>query len=129
MSTFYKICTSNISFREYWWSARSPVVLIWWLIKLLRIPVPVSPDDPNVDSLQPFEIPEGVARWTAENPPHVIVHANNFMPCRSKCSIPSEPISPLLPVTRTFIRSSQFLAPSSEEYQQSNAFLTGPRQG
>ncbi len=58
MSTFYKTCTPNISFREYWWSARSPVVLIWWLIKLLRIPVPVSPDDPNVDSLQPFEIPE-----------------------------------------------------------------------
>src|SRR5436309_15890691 len=73
-------------------------------------------------------------------------------PCRSKCSTASEPISPLLPVTRTFIRSNPLLslwaqnhekgcnctyffaefpkirdersAASPEEYQQSSRNLT-----
>src|SRR5258708_37796614 len=72
-------------------------------------------------------------------------------PCRSKCSTASEPISPLLPVTSTFIRSNYSLqrvavqiklgiaanhipemaenwneraASSLEEYQQSTRFLT-----
>src|SRR5258707_14868937 len=73
-------------------------------------------------------------------------------PCRSKCSTASEPISPLLPVTKTFIRSNPLLsgwaqnhgrrvqlyillpeilkirdersAPSPEEYQQSPRNLT-----
>src|SRR5258705_5431155 len=73
-------------------------------------------------------------------------------PCRSKRSTASEPISPLLPVTSTFIRSNPFparsaqghglrclcraphsrnaaigkekAAPSLEEYQQPSGFLT-----
>src|SRR6266446_7531559 len=78
-------------------------------------------------------------------------------PCRSKCSTASDPTRPLLPVTRTFIRSNLSLSPSAanqekrngipanripefaqidderaapslEEYQQSSAFLTAPSQ-
>src|ERR1051326_9641198 len=58
MSDFYKIDSTRFTFREYWWSSRSPAVLLAWLTKLLRIPVPCSSDDANVESLQPFEVVE-----------------------------------------------------------------------
>ena len=58
MSAFYKIDSTRFSFREYWWGSRSPAVLLAWLTKLLRIPVPCSSDDPNVESLQAFEVAE-----------------------------------------------------------------------
>ena len=53
---FYKVDSTRFSFREYWWSNRSPVVLLAWLIKLLHIPIPSSSADPTVDSLRPFEV-------------------------------------------------------------------------
>ena len=53
---FYKIDSSRVSFREYWWGTRSPLVLIGWLVKVLHIPLPSSTDDPPVDSLHPFEV-------------------------------------------------------------------------
>src|SRR5260370_9573738 len=31
-------------------------------------------------TLEPLQIPERVARLAEENPPHVVVHADNFMP-------------------------------------------------
>lgn len=34
MSAFYKIDSTGFSFREYWWGARSPMVIFAWLIKL-----------------------------------------------------------------------------------------------
>ena len=54
---FYKLDSSKISLREYWWgSPLNPLVLvIAWLVKLLRIQVPSSSDDPPVKSLAPFE--------------------------------------------------------------------------
>jgi Zn-dependent protease len=54
MSEFYDIDSTHISHREYWWGSRSPLVLIGWLIKWLRIRIPSSTDDPNVDSTLPF---------------------------------------------------------------------------
>ncbi len=55
---FYKIDSRRFSIREFWWCTRSPLVLIAWLTKLLHIPIQTSSDDPYVDSLQPFEVPE-----------------------------------------------------------------------
>src|SRR5437868_6639006 len=64
MNTFYTIDSTKVSHREYWWGTRSPLVLIGWLIKWLRIRIPSSTDDPNVDSTLPFVVetlPEAVA--------------------------------------------------------------------
>ena len=55
---FYKIDSARVSWREYWWGSRSPAVLLGWLLKLLRVRLPSSTDDPNVDALAPFEVPE-----------------------------------------------------------------------
>jgi Zn-dependent protease len=58
-SEFYKIDSTRVSLREYWWGARSAFVfLIACCIKLLRIRLPSSADDPNVESLHPFEMAE-----------------------------------------------------------------------
>lgn len=53
---FYKLDSTRFSFREYWWGNRSPLVLFKWLAKILRIRLPSSVDDPNVDLLEPFEV-------------------------------------------------------------------------
>ena len=55
---FYKIDSTRLSFREYWWGCRNPTVLIAWLVKVLRIRLPCSSDDPNVFELRPFQVPE-----------------------------------------------------------------------
>jgi Zn-dependent protease len=54
MSRFYDIDSTRVSHREYWWGTRSPLVLVGWLTKWLRIRLPSSTDDPNVDSTLPF---------------------------------------------------------------------------
>jgi len=54
MSTFYAIDSTRVSHREYWWGTRSPAVLVGWILKWLRIRIPSSTDDPNVDSTLPF---------------------------------------------------------------------------
>ncbi|PYJ01901.1 MAG: hypothetical protein DME25_17290, partial [Verrucomicrobia bacterium] len=56
MSTFYAIDSAQVSHREYWWGTRSPAVLLGWLLKWLRIRIPSSTDDPNVDSTLPFVV-------------------------------------------------------------------------
>lgn len=46
----------GISFREYLRTNRNPIILlIAFVVKVLRIPMPVSSDDPPVSTLQPFE--------------------------------------------------------------------------
>lgn len=46
----------GISFREYMRTNRNPIILmIACLVKVLKIPMPVSSDDPPVISLEPFE--------------------------------------------------------------------------
>ena len=56
MNTFYAIDSTRVSHREYWWGTRSPLVLIGWILKWLRIRIPGSTDDPNVESTMPFVV-------------------------------------------------------------------------
>jgi hypothetical protein len=56
MSQFYEIDSARVSLREYWWGSKSPLVVIGWLLKLLRIRIPSSSDDPNTDSTLPFVV-------------------------------------------------------------------------
>lgn len=65
--TFYSIDSTAVSLREYWWGSPSPAILIAALLKLLRVRLPSSTDDPNVETLAPFEtepsaVPEAVFR-------------------------------------------------------------------
>ena len=55
---FYKIDSRAVSLREYWWSHPASV-LVAAPLKLLRVRVPSSTDDPNVESLAPFETSAG----------------------------------------------------------------------
>ena len=55
---FYRIDSTRVSWREYWWGARSPKVLLAWLFKLLRVRLPGTSDDPAVESLSPFAVSE-----------------------------------------------------------------------
>jgi Zn-dependent protease len=52
---FYRIDSTRITLREYWWALRSPVVIVAALLKFLRIRLDSSSDDPNVDTLVPYE--------------------------------------------------------------------------
>jgi Zn-dependent protease len=62
---FYRIDSSRFSFREYLWGTKNPLVLvIAGIIKLLRINLGGSTDDPAVEDLRPFEVtqlPEEIA--------------------------------------------------------------------
>lgn len=53
---FYRINSSRSSFAELWRDVRSPLVLIVWITKLLRIKLDGSVNDPNVVSLRPFYV-------------------------------------------------------------------------
>ena len=57
MNAFYEIDSTRVSHREYWWGTKSRLVVIGWLLKWLRIRIPSSTDDPNVESTLPFVIP------------------------------------------------------------------------
>jgi hypothetical protein len=54
MSAFYSVDSTRVSHREYWWGTHSPAVLIGWLLKWLRVRIPSSTDDPNVESTMAF---------------------------------------------------------------------------
>ena len=56
MSQFYEIDSTRVSHREYWWGSKSPLVILGWLIKWLRIRIPSSSDDPNTESTLPFVV-------------------------------------------------------------------------
>jgi Zn-dependent protease len=53
MNTFYKIDSTRVSFREYLWWHKSPLVIIPWMMKLFRVPTDCSSDDPNCESTLP----------------------------------------------------------------------------
>jgi hypothetical protein len=65
---FYRIDSTRVSLREYWWGNRSPLILVVAILKLFRVQIPSATDDPNVENLGPFEVsvlPEdAVARLT-----------------------------------------------------------------
>lgn len=54
---YYRIDSTRVSHREYWWGTRNPFVLFGWMSKWFRIRLLSSSDDPNVESLTPFEVP------------------------------------------------------------------------
>jgi Zn-dependent protease len=57
--TFYRIDSSGFTFKEYLWGTKNPLtLLIAGIIKLLRINMGGSIDDPAVDVVYPFEIAE-----------------------------------------------------------------------
>ena len=58
MNPCYDIDSTKVTHREYWWGSKSPLVLIGWIIKWLRIRLPGSSDDPNIESLQPCVVAE-----------------------------------------------------------------------
>jgi Zn-dependent protease len=56
MSQFYEIDSTRFSHREFWWWHKSPLVIISWTLKWLRIRNPCSSDDPNTESTLPFVV-------------------------------------------------------------------------
>ncbi len=62
---FYKLNSTRLQLKEYWWGSPNPLVIFGWMAKWLRIRLPGSVDDPNVESLEPFrasptDLPEEV---------------------------------------------------------------------
>lgn len=53
---FYKLNSTRVTLREYWWGTPNPLVILMWIVKWLRIRIPGSVDDPNVESLEPFRV-------------------------------------------------------------------------
>ena len=54
--TFYRIDSTRLSYREYWWVSRNPAeVLLLCFLKLLHIPIRVGSDEPMVDSVRALE--------------------------------------------------------------------------
>ncbi len=53
---YYRIDSTRVSHNEYWQGTKNPLVLVGWLTKWLRIPLPSSTDDPPVESLASFEV-------------------------------------------------------------------------
>jgi Zn-dependent protease len=56
MTQFYQIDYTRMSFRELWWGNKSPLVIIALILKWLRVRIPYSSDDPNVDLTTPFVV-------------------------------------------------------------------------
>lgn len=56
MNTFYKIDSTRVSHLESLWWHKSPLVIISWMMKWFRVPVPCSSDDPNTESTLPFVV-------------------------------------------------------------------------
>ncbi|MFO1488629.1 MAG: site-2 protease family protein [Verrucomicrobiota bacterium] len=56
MGEFYEIDSTRVSLREYWWGTKSPLILVAVFLKLFRIRIPGSSDDPNTDSTLPFVV-------------------------------------------------------------------------
>jgi Zn-dependent protease len=54
---FYRLDSTRVTLREYWWGTRNPLVIFGWIAKWLRIRLPGSVDDPNVETLDPFRVP------------------------------------------------------------------------
>jgi hypothetical protein len=66
MGLFYQVDSARVTHAEYWWDTRSPLVLVGWIAKWLRIRLPSSTDDPNTESTFPFL----VEALPEEVPPH-----------------------------------------------------------
>ncbi|HEU5070413.1 MAG TPA: site-2 protease family protein [Verrucomicrobiae bacterium] len=56
MNDFYAIDSARVSHREYWWGTKSPLVIVGWIAKWLRLRIPSSTDDPNCTSTLPGQV-------------------------------------------------------------------------
>jgi Zn-dependent protease len=54
---YFQIDTRRLSFRECWWQARSPTVLLLWLFKLIRFRLTGLPRTPLIRSILDLRIP------------------------------------------------------------------------
>lgn len=58
-ATFYRIDSSRFTMREYAWGTKNPLtLLIAFFLKLFRVNLGGSIDDPAVDAISPFEVSE-----------------------------------------------------------------------
>jgi len=64
MSEFYDIDSTKVSHREYWEETKV-LAILGWTLKWLRVRMPCSTDDPNVDSTLPFVVTT-LPDWIAE---------------------------------------------------------------
>lgn len=53
---FYRIDSSRVSFREFWWGSKAGALVVAPVVKLFRIQLPSATDDPNVERLGAFEV-------------------------------------------------------------------------
>ena len=58
MNKFYKLDSRKVTYGEYWNITRSPMVIIPWVAKLLKIPMRFSSGMPAFDSVRELEVPE-----------------------------------------------------------------------
>lgn len=55
---FYGLNSARVTLKEYAWGNPAVLLPLALLVKLLRIPVPASVDDPPIRDLEPFEVQE-----------------------------------------------------------------------
>src|SRR5579859_2056877 len=55
---WYRLDSSGVSLREWWWWHKSLLTPVAWALARLRVPTLITSDDPNVESLAPFEVDE-----------------------------------------------------------------------
>src|SRR3954468_12622827 len=67
-AVIYRIDSSRVTLREYAWGSKSPVALtLAAILKLFRVQIPSATDDPNVQTLSPFQVePEALPEATRE---------------------------------------------------------------
>ncbi|MDB6029033.1 MAG: hypothetical protein JWM68_5256 [Verrucomicrobiales bacterium] len=57
MADFYELDSSRVTIAEMWWGTKNPITLsIATLLKVCRVRIPNSSDDPNVDTTLPFVV-------------------------------------------------------------------------
>jgi Zn-dependent protease len=61
---FYRVDSSRTSYAELWRDSRSPLVLVAWVSKLLRLKLPGTVNDPNVVSLWHFVVADDAVEET-----------------------------------------------------------------
>ena len=58
MVEYYRINSRRITFREYWRFARNPLVLIWWIAKVLCLRIKLGEGFLKYESVKELEVTE-----------------------------------------------------------------------
>jgi len=83
---FYRAISYKSSFAELWRDARSPLVIILWVSKLIRTPIAGILNDPPVASLEPF------VAGAADLPPIALTHLESMQAALKPSGFSSPPI-------------------------------------